>query len=289
MNETGAAGHSGRREGLMTLSRRRILQLGLAVLPGVFGSRAIAGLLASPEGATARAAEEPATTGYDPAAHRWGFVVDTTTCIGCGRCVEACKLENQVPDDPELNRTWVELHVLGDDGTVYISSPEGGRHGFPAEEQVPPEVAGKVRDAYFVPRLCMQCENPPCTWVCPVSATYASPDGIVLVDQDRCIGCGYCLVACPYGARYMVPAGETTPRGVPGVADKCTFCYHRITRGMQPACVEVCPVGARIFGDLDDEESPVSVAVREERVRVIKPALGTRPKVYYVGLEGEVE
>jgi tetrathionate reductase subunit B len=147
----------------------------------------------------------------------------------------------------------------------------------------------QVRNAYFVPRTCMQCENPPCTWVCPVSATYRTADGIVLVDEKRCIGCGYCVVACPYGARYMVPAGDTTPKGVAGIADKCTFCYHRITRGLLPVCAEVCPVNARIFGDRNDASSAVSVAISEKRVRVMKPALGTRPRVFYTGLEGEVE
>jgi Fe-S-cluster-containing dehydrogenase component len=215
--------------------------------------------------------------------------MDTTTCIGCGRCVDACKQENHVPDDPDLNRTWVELHVLAEDETVSVTSPEGGRHGFPADPNAPAAAASPVRSAYFVPRTCMQCENPPCTWVCPVSATFRTEDGVILVDEKRCIGCGYCVVACPYGARYMVPAGDTTPKGVPGVADKCTFCYHRITRGLLPACAEVCPVNARIFGDLNDATSAVSVAVREKRVRVMKPALGTRPRVYYTGLEGEVD
>lgn len=293
-----AAGRPGRRP----LSRRRILQLGAAMLPGALGAR-LFGLVGWPGGGsgTARAAVAAGTATVDGAASpgpgaaggaatpRWAFVVDTTTCLGCGRCVEACKLENNVPDAPELNRTWIELHVVTSDREVFVSSPDGGRHGFPAEEAVPPEAAGSVRSAYFVPRLCMQCENPPCTWVCPVSATYRTADGIVLVDETRCIGCGYCLLACPYGARYMVPATETTPRGVAGVADKCTFCYHRISRGMEPACVEVCPVSARIFGDLDDEASPVSVAIAEKRVRVMKPALGTRPRVFYVGLEDEVE
>ena len=170
-----------------------------------------------------------------------------------------------------------------------MSSPEGGRQGFPTEETLPAAAAAAIRDAYFVPRLCMQCENPPCTWVCPVSATFQTEDGVVLVDEKRCIGCGYCLVACPYGARYMVPAGGATPKGVSGVADKCTFCYHRITRGQLPACAEVCPVNARIFGDLNDATSPVSVALSENRVRVMKPALGTKPRVSYIGLEGEVE
>jgi Fe-S-cluster-containing dehydrogenase component len=225
---------------------------------------------------------------YDPSAHQWAFVMDTTTCIGCGRCVDACKQENHVPTDPKLNRTWVELHVQADEWSVSVSSPAGAEPGTLIDGAAP-AVAGPVRNAYFVPRLCMQCENPPCTWVCPVSATYRTEDGVILVDEKRCIGCGYCVIACPYGARYMVPAGDTTPKGVSGIADKCTFCYHRITRGMLPACAEVCPVNARVFGDLNDPTSAVSVALDQKRVRAMKPALGTRPRVYYTGLEGEVD
>ncbi len=109
----------------------------------------------------------------------------------------------------------------------------------------------------------MQCENSPCTAVCPVGATYRTADGVVLIDEERCIGCGYCVVACPYGARYIVPADGETPRGVAGVADKCTFCYHRITVGQSPACVVACPVGARMFGDLNDPDSEVSVTLSD--------------------------
>ncbi len=276
--------------GRMALSRRRLLGLGLAIVPGIVGARALGLLLSTTDDGVAAAAEMPSPAGqYDPAAHRWGYVVDTTTCIGCGRCVEACKLENHVPEEPTCNRTWIELHALLDDGTVRIESPDGGVRGFPPEGALPPAPGATVREAYFVPRLCMQCENPPCVTVCPVSATYRTPDGVVLVDQDRCIGCGYCLVSCPYGARYMVPAGETTPKGVAGVADKCTFCYHRTTRGQLPACVEVCPVQARIFGDLKDPTSVVSTTILDDRVRTMRPSLGTRPKVYYKGLQGEVD
>jgi Fe-S-cluster-containing dehydrogenase component len=113
-------------------------------------------------------------------------------------------------------------------------------------------------------------------------------DGVVLVDENRCIGCGYCMLACPYGARYIVPAGEETPKGVAGGVGKCTCGYQRITRALLPACAEVCPANARIFGDLRDPQSPASVALSENRVRVIKPSLGTRPRVWYIGLEGEV-
>jgi Fe-S-cluster-containing dehydrogenase component len=290
MSETGMAGDTEQGGCPMTLSRRRILQIGLAALPAIYGARLVSGALAGSDTDAVRAAEaEAPAAAYDPSAHSWAFAFDTTTCIGCGRCVEACKLENHVPGEGELNRTWVELHVLAEDGTVSVSSPDGGRHGFPTEETLPAAAAASIHDAYFVPRTCMQCENPPCTWVCPVSATYRTEDGVILVDENRCIGCGYCVVACPYGARYMVPAGDVTPKGVSGIVDKCTFCYHRITRGSLPACAEVCPVNARIFGDLNDPTSPVSVALNEKRVRTMKPALGTKPRVYYTGLEGEVD
>jgi Fe-S-cluster-containing dehydrogenase component len=258
-------------------------------LPAVCGAGLLAGAVTPSGGAVLAAEAAPDGATYDPSAHDWAFVVDTTTCIGCGRCVEACKLENHVPADPELNRTWVELHVLAESWTVTVSSPAGGANGASAQETLTAAPEATVRNAYFVPRLCMQCENPPCTWVCPVSATFRTVDGIILVDEKRCIGCGYCVLACPYGARYMVPSGDTTPKGVAGVADKCTFCYHRITRGLLPACAEVCPVNARIFGDRKDPTSAVSVAIDQKRVRAIKPALGTRPRVFYTGLEGEVD
>jgi tetrathionate reductase subunit B len=289
MSETGPTGTNQPRGTRATLSRRRVLQLGLAAVPAVCGAELLSGALAASHDVIRAAEPEPAGVAYDPSAHDWAFVMDTTTCIGCGRCVEACKLENHVPEDPRLNRTWVELHVLAQDWTVSVSSPDGGRPSPPVEETVPAASAAPVRSAYFVPRTCMQCENPPCTWVCPVSATYRTEDGIILVDEKRCIGCGYCVVACPYGARYMVPAGDTTPKGVAGIVDKCTFCYQRITRGLLPACAEVCPVNARIFGDLNDATSAVSVAIGQKRVRAMKPALGTRPRVFYTGLEGEVD
>jgi tetrathionate reductase subunit B len=285
MSKTGTAGTDDQAPSGATLSRRRVLQAGLAAVPALCGARLLSAALGTPAD-EARAAEAASDVpAYDPSAHDWAFLIDTTTCIGCGRCVEACKLENHVPEDPEINRTWVELHVLGVDGSITVTSPDGGREGFPAEEAAVP---AEVRDAYFVPRTCMQCENPPCTWVCPVSATFRTEDGVVFVDEGRCIGCGYCIVACPYGARYIVPAGESSPKGVAGVVDKCTFCYHRITRGLEPACAEVCPVNARIFGDLRDPGSTVSVALTENRVRQMKPGLGTRPRVWYTGLEGEV-
>jgi Fe-S-cluster-containing dehydrogenase component len=275
----------------VALSRRRLLRAGFTAVAAVIGagllSRLASSLGWSPVGDASEAAA--AAVPYDPAAHQWAFVCDATKCIGCGRCVLACKLENHVPLDPEYNRTWIERHVVTDDGTVFIDAPEGGVNGFPPLSTAPGAADAQVRKSFFVPRLCMQCENPPCVSVCPVGATYTTEDGITLVDQAKCIGCGYCVVACPYGARYLVPAGGRTPTGESGVADKCTWCYHRITRGQLPACVVACPVGARLFGDPNDPNSPVAGVLQGQRVQVLKPGLGTEPKVYYVGLEAEVQ
>ena len=269
------------------ISRRTVLGLGVVAVPCLAGSTILFDRLMALGDDGATGTPEPIEARYDPAAHRWGFVVDTNRCIGCGLCVVACKEENHVPDDPEYTRTWVERQTTTADGVVHVDSPEGGMYGF-EPGPAPVAVGGSaVTDVRFVPRLCMQCEEPPCTGVCPVGATYRTADGVILVDEDRCIGCGYCLVACPYGARYIVPAGDVTPRGVAGVADKCTFCYHRITTGRRPACVEVCPVGARLYGDLNDPASPVSVAMREAPTIVLKADLGTKPRVAYIGMEGE--
>ncbi len=268
------------------ISRRQVLQLGAVALPSLAGSTAIYGWITDLAGRGAPTID-PLVARYDPSAHRWGFVVDTRSCIGCGQCVVACKQENGVPLDEEHTRTWVERHAITEDGTVFTDAPDAGMYGFPPQSVAPGADPKAIRTTQFVPRLCMQCENPPCTSVCPVGATYRAADGVILVDEQRCIGCGYCIVACPYGARYLVPAGARTPTGVAGVVDKCTFCYHRITRGQDPACVDICPVGARLFGDLTDPNSEVSTILRDQPTRVMKPQLGTKPRVHYLGLEDE--
>ncbi len=209
--------------------------------------------------------------------HYWGFVCDNEKCIGCGRCVVACKLENKVPWEPEFNRTWVERYIITEEGEIFVDSPKGGRDGFGAVSANPKYRNLKIRKSFFVPKLCNQCDDPPCVTVCPVGATYSTDDGVVLIDREHCIGCRYCIQACPYGARFFLPEE--------GVVDKCTWCYHRISKGLLPACVEVCPVEARTFGDLHDPESGVSKILREKWVYTLKPELGTEPKVYYVGFE----
>ena len=215
----------------------------------------------------------------------WGFIVDNEKCIGCGRCIVACKTENKVPWEVEYNRTWVERYTITEDGEAIVESPNAGRDGFGGEFRSVNIDASQVRTSFFVPKLCNQCDNPPCVTVCPVGATYKTDDGVILVDQMHCIGCRYCIQACPYGARYILPQQTATHFGQHGVADKCTWCYHRITKGLPPACAEVCPVGARQFGDLRDPASGVRQVLREKRVYVLKPDLGTEPKVYYVGFE----
>jgi Fe-S-cluster-containing dehydrogenase component len=246
----------------------------------VIGSIVIYGapsLVMSRLGAPGTARADTAPPGYEPSGHEWVFIVDTTKCIGCGRCVRACKEENNVPADPHYTRTWIERYVQTAEGEWHVDSPHAGINGFTSPEANEAIKGLDIKKSFFLPKLCNQCEKPPCVQVCPVAATYKTGDGIVLVDRDRCIGCRYCIQACPYGARYLDPHEH--------VADKCTWCYHRITRGLMPACVEVCPVGARKFGDLRDPESEVSKYIESLRLYVLKEDLGTKPRVHYTQLD----
>ncbi len=220
-------------------------------------------------------AQEPKQEGYDPTEHYYGMAVDISKCIGCGRCVQACKIENEVPLEPHYFNTWVERYVIDTEGEVAVDSPNGGMEGFPATVS-----EGGIQRTFFVPKLCNHCDNPPCVQVCPVGATFTTHDGVVLVDDDYCIGCRYCIQACPYGARWFHPEKH--------VAAKCTFCYHRLTRGLEPACVEVCPTGARIFGEVKRRVTPLGRFTRLNEIQVLKPHLNTKPKVYYAHLDGEV-
>jgi tetrathionate reductase subunit B len=264
-----------------SLSRRAFLGFGLAVAGGVAGAAVLGQLF--PVFASAGDQVAPLVPNYDPKSKAWTFVVDTSKCIGCGLCVVACKEENHVPESSEFTRTWVERHTTMTDGTMYVDSPDAGINGFPAACTAPGSEGKTVESAFFQPRLCMQCEDSPCTAVCPVSATYKTEDGIILVDSRRCIGCGYCVVACPYGARYLTPADEDTPANTPGVADKCTWCYQRISKGQVPACVEICPVGARRFGDANDPTSTVAADAKAAGAQPLHPEYGTRPRVLYLG------
>lgn len=217
---------------------------------------------------------------------RYVFLVDTHKCVGCGFCVKQCKVENELPYDANVTRTWVERYIVTKDGKTHIDSPRGGRDGFPTSEvdighgKYEKIANDQIDKAFFVPKLCNQCDNPPCVQVCPVGATYQTADGVVLVDREWCIGCGYCIMGCPYGVRFFHPVHH--------VAEKCNFCYHRIRKGMQTACVEACAFGARRVGNIMDPEDPVTKVIMTGRVNVLKEEYGTKPQVFYLGLTKEV-
>jgi len=271
---------------------------GAAIGAGALGSIRTASAKSEPAASPAKSEAAPAaaktgpeggsfpTADYDWTQHQWAFGVDATKCIGCLRCVEGCKRENEVPGNAHQFRTWVERYV-------YLEGEENA-HIDSQQDPVNIEASGsekeyrfanrykdaKVEKAFFVPKLCNHCTHPACVQVCPTGATYRTKDGVVLIDKTYCIGCRYCVQACPYGARYFDEEK--------GVADKCTWCYHRITKGLQPACVEVCPVGARVFGDTRDKQSPISLFIRNNRVQVLRPESGNAPNVFYVGIDKEV-
>lgn len=212
----------------------------------------------------------------DGEGEKWGMVIDLQKCVGCDSCTVACKAENRTPPGVSYNVVMEEEH--GEYPNVSRTN---------------------------LPRPCMQCENPPCVQVCPVSATYKMENGIVNIDYDRCIGCRYCMIACPYGARYFdfgenyddevegsgeltspeygMQRGEREPGKSPiGNVRKCSFCYHRLERGEEPACVETCIGDARNAGDLNDPESEVSALASSSRAFQLKEEEGTDPNVYYL-------
>ena len=225
---------------------------------------------------------------------RYGMVIDLDRCIGCRACVEACKVENGTPE----GSFW-----------MYVMRLEQGE--YPRTK------------TWFLPRPCQHCDNAPCVKVCPVGARFARDDGIVLTDFERCIGCRYCEVACPYGVNYFnwrdpkrsfygewnEPESRTsTGRALPpwrnpdleivhgdeerltaggghekGVVEKCTFCVQRVEKGLTTACAQTCPVHAIIFGDLDDPQSEVSHHLEDREHFRLLEELGTRPRVFYTG------
>ena len=214
---------------------------------------------------------EPASDAYKMADHWWGMIIDIDKCIGCGNCVRACSKENNVPHG--YFRTWVERYQIADEDQPQVDSPDGGMEGFP------PSTREDVK-SFFVPKLCNHCVESPCTQVCPVGATFVSPDGVVMVDKTYCLGCRYCVQACPYGCRFINPKTKT--------AEKCTLCYHRITKGLTTACCESCPTGARLLVDFKNPKDPVHEILRNNKVEVLKPYMATRAKVYYKNLDGAV-
>jgi Fe-S-cluster-containing dehydrogenase component len=248
-----------RREFIQTISRLGITAAVLEGLRRVVGSQR----------------EVSASSGAGESEHHWALVIDLDLCTGCNYCTYACQASNDTAPDI----TW---------NAVYLD-----REAFTRE--------------VYIPRPCMHCEHAPCVDVCPVKATYHRPDGLVAMDYGRCIGCRYCQVACPYAARYfnweandqpnpMVPEWgrpevERRPRGV---VEKCTFCAQRLDAGLEaglrpgvdaaasPACANICPVGARTFGDLNDPDSKVSRLLATRESIVLREELGTHPRVHYL-------
>lgn len=244
--------------------RRRFLKLGL----GVGGVTLVASsfrLLPAEEILSSSANTRP----------RWGFLIDLERCIGCKACTVACKTEFGVPL-----------------GVFRCSVKEWETGKFPHITR------------HFVPWLCNHCRNPICITACPVDeieavftwsdgttqtyrkrATYQRPDGVVLIDQDRCIGCGACVELCPYHVRFLNPA-KLNADGDP-VAEKCTLCEHRLEQGLVPACVNTCQANARVVGDLNDPESEINRRMAGKSVAVLLPEKGTQPTCFYIGLNPE--
>jgi len=205
-------------------------------------------------------------------AKRYGMVIDLKRCVGCQTCALVCKLENHQP----LGLWWNRVLTIGG---PEIDTPSGT---YPDLQMS------------FLPIACQHCEDPPCVEVCPVGAAYKREDGLVLINWETCIGCRYCIVACPYGVRvynwrstkeqeipdFQVGAPEVPARPL-GVGEKCTFCVHRVDKGLQPACIP-CPSRARFFGDLNDPNSEVSKLIKEKGGYQLKSELGTNPSVFYL-------
>lgn len=253
-----------------TLTRRNFLKLGLA---GVVSTTISRKFLKRRHGRIG---------GQESSPHRWAMVIDLNKCVGCGQCVLACQANNDL--SPQM--AWNRILEMG-------------------------EINGRQS---FLPIQCMHCADAPCTHVCPVGATYQREDGIVMMDYDRCIGCRYCQEACPFGARLFnwqaftepnpavpmwgEPEVERRPRGV---VEKCSFCFQRIDRGLAmgltpgrdeeatPACTVACPLKARLFGDLNDPDSPVSQALANQQAFRLREDEGYEPRIYYLPVREQQE
>ncbi len=215
----------------------------------------------------------------------FGYALSLTKCVGCRKCAHACMAENNQSRDSadDINMSYIRVLEL-DKGSINVESSDMYYTG-----EVP------KKDKFYMPVQCHQCKESPCTKACPVEATWQEPDGVVVVDYNWCIGCRYCMAACPYDARrFNWKKPEISPEAVnpnqsylsnrirpKGVVEKCTFCLHRTREGRFPACLEVCPTGARVFGNLLDPNSEINYILQNKRVYILKEEYGTAPKFYY--------
>ena len=217
-----------------------------------------------------------------PGVH-FAYALDLSRCVGCRRCVYACVAENNQSRDPQIH--WIRVLSMEKEKGVDLADADP----YYQPDQVPEE------GHFYMPVACQHCENSPCTKVCPTGATWQEKDGIVVIDYDWCIGCRCCMAACPYGARHFnwaepsIPENELNPNThylgnrprMKGVVEKCTFCIQRVRQGRYPACVEVCPVGARKFGNILDPDSEIRYIIEHKRVLVLKADLHTVPSFFY--------
>jgi Fe-S-cluster-containing dehydrogenase component len=217
---------------------------------------------------------------------QFAYALNLGRCIGCRRCAHACMKENNQSREAEddLDMSYIRVLEL-DQGAINLET--ANQYYDPATVPQP----GK----YYMPVQCHQCRESPCTKVCPVQATWQEPDGVIVVDYNWCIGCRYCMAACPYDARrFNFRKPTIRPSAInpnqsylsnrirpKGVVEKCTFCLHRTRAGRYPACLEVCPTGARVFGNLLDPDSEISYILKNKRVYILKEDVGTRPRFYY--------
>ena len=216
----------------------------------------------------------------------FAYALNLTRCVGCRKCAHACIAENNQSRETSDDISMSYIRVLElDKGSINLETS----NQYYDSEKVP------RKDKYYMPVQCHQCRDAPCTKACPVNATWQEEDGIVTVDYNWCIGCRYCMAACPYDARrFNWEKPKIEPEQInpdqsylsnrirpKGVVEKCTFCLHRTREGKYPACMEVCPTGARVFGNILDPDSEINYILRNKRVYILKEDSGTNPRFYY--------
>jgi Fe-S-cluster-containing dehydrogenase component len=252
----------------MELTRRGFLKI---------GGLAVVALAVKPAFTTMKKLGLPLSAATPKVAKRWAMAVKTGLCPdGCRVCIDACHSIHNVPDfgNPKDDVKWIWT------APFKAACPDQENNLF----------KNKIQDEPVV-LLCNHCDNPPCVRVCPTKATFKREDGIVMMDYHRCIGCRYCMAACPYGSRsfnwrdprpFIKESNPDYPTRTRGVVEKCNFCEERLAQGLSPACVEVCPEKALVFGDLEDPNSEIRALLGDKYSVRRKPELGTNPQVYYI-------